>query len=256
MTIPWMRFVALGDSLTEGIGDPVKGSLRGWAVLLAGALKEIKPELRFWNLAKRSLTTTEVHESQLEKALELEPDLVSVVTGMNDVMARDFDAKAFRADLDALVRPLVDNGKTVLMGTLPRTLPLLRLMPKRASNPIRQRLNDVSDTVIEVAAAHGAVCVDAPPEWRYTMAECSIDGCHPNARGHAHIAELALAALGERVGIGVASLEATGPSWLIGSMGHLRWLASQGYLQVPAMIARLRGRNVAPPATSESSDSS
>lgn len=33
------RFVALGDSLTEGLGDPVAdGGWRGWAALLAGAL--------------------------------------------------------------------------------------------------------------------------------------------------------------------------------------------------------------------------
>lgn len=33
-----LRFVALGDSLTEGVGDPVGDAWRGWAALLAGGL--------------------------------------------------------------------------------------------------------------------------------------------------------------------------------------------------------------------------
>ena len=33
-------FVALADSITQGIGDPVGGAWRGWAVLLAEGLRD------------------------------------------------------------------------------------------------------------------------------------------------------------------------------------------------------------------------
>ena len=238
--IPWSRFVAVGDSLTEGIGDPVRGRLRGWAERVAIHLRQLDPHVRFWNLARRSLTTSEVHAAQLQTALDLEPDLVSVIVGMNDAMARSFDVGTFRDDLVALVAPLNESGATIIMGTLPRDVPLSRLMPTAARVAVRRNLNAVSDTVIEIAGELGAVCVDAPEGWRYTMAECSIDGCHPNARGHAHIAELTLEALARRAQLTIPSIDRDQTAWLPSSLGHLRWLASQGYLQVPTIIARLR----------------
>ncbi|MGH2756852.1 MAG: SGNH/GDSL hydrolase family protein [Actinomycetota bacterium] len=239
-TIPWSRFVAIGDSLTEGVGDPVAGELRGWAERLAAHLRRLDPGLRFWNLARRSLTTREIRDAQLQAALDLEPDLVSAIVGMNDVMSRGFDREAFRKDLVALVAPLSETDATVVMGTLPRDVPLARLMPAKGRATVRRNLNNVSDVVIEVAGELGAVCVDAPEGWRYTMAECSIDGCHPNARGHAHIAELTLAALAQRAEMTMPSLARDGTAWLSSSFGHLRWLAAQGHLQLPTIIARLR----------------
>lgn len=242
VTIPWSRYVAIGDSLTEGVGDPARGGLRGWADRLAQGLRALDPELRYWNLARRSLTTREVFENQLEPALELEPDLVSVVVGMNDVMTRVFDRDSFEEELERMVETLASRGSTVLVGTLPRDLPLLRVMPRPTARALRDRLETVGDVVLGIAARHDAVCIDAPPEWRYTMVECSIDGCHPNARGHAHIAELALIALAERAGIDEPAPGDLDARWLPSSLRHLRWLASEGYLQVPTVVRRLRQR--------------
>ncbi|WP_399211906.1 GDSL-type esterase/lipase family protein [Streptomyces sp. SLBN-31] len=61
------RFVALGDSLTEGVGDPAGNGWRGWAALLAGALAEADVELtnlavsgaqtgRPWRSGRRSVS--------------------------------------------------------------------------------------------------------------------------------------------------------------------------------------------------------
>lgn len=241
MVIPWSRFVTVGDSLSEGVGDPVRGSLRGWADRLADALRDLNPQLTYWNLARRSLLTKEVGDSQLARAVELSPDLVSVVAGMNDLLSENFTAEGYRDDLGAIVTPLADSGATVVMGTFPPDLPVLRLMPRRIAARYRARLHGASDVVRALAARYDAVCVDAPAGWRYTMSECSIDGCHPNARGHVHIAELALEALCARAGTPAGRIEREGYGWLGTSARHLRWVTSQGYLRsAPGMWLRLK----------------
>jgi lysophospholipase L1-like esterase len=239
--MPWTRFVIVGDSLSEGVGDPVRGSLRGWADRLADALRVANPELSYWNLARRSLTTKEVRETQVEPALELRPDLVSVVAGMNDLLSDSFSADSYHDDLAALVDSLGPAEATLVMGTFPPDLPLLRLMPRRTAGRYRSRLHAASDVVRALASEHDAVLVDAPEGWRYTMSECSLDGCHPNARGHVHLAELALDALCTRAQVTAGRIERDGYGWLGTTTRHLRWLASQGFLRdAPAMFARLR----------------
>jgi lysophospholipase L1-like esterase len=241
MSLPWSRFVTVGDSLSEGVGDPMRGSLRGWADRLADALRVDVPDLAYWNLARRSLLTSEVRHAQLDRALELSPDLVSVVVGMNDLLSQNFSADGYRDDLASIVSPLAASGATVVMGTFPPDLPLLRLMPRRGATKYRSRLAAASDVVRALASEHDAVLADAPDGWRYTMSECSIDGCHPNARGHIHIAQLALEALCARSQVPAGRIEHDGYGWLTTSARHLRWLTSQGYLRsAPAMFARLR----------------
>jgi lysophospholipase L1-like esterase len=220
----WTRFVALGDSLTEGVGDPVDGRLRGWADRLAAGLRTSTPELRFWNLGRRSLTTKEVRDAQLERALGLKPDLVGAAVGMNDILAPDFDGASYASDLAALVEPLAATGATLLMGTFPGDMPLLRVMPRSKATAFRQRLADASDAVRAVATSVGAVCVDGPDGWSYGMADCSLDGCHPNARGHALIAELFLDALSERAGTSLGSIDRSDCGLVATSLGHLRWI--------------------------------
>ncbi|MFN2525517.1 MAG: SGNH/GDSL hydrolase family protein [Actinomycetota bacterium] len=237
--IPWSRFVALGDSLTEGVGDPAGRSLRGWADRLADSLRALNPDLAYWNLGRRGLTTRQVRETQVERALGLEPDLVSIVAGMNDLLAPDFDPPTYRSELRAIAAKMAASGATLLMGTFPKELPILRVLPRGRGRERKERLQVASDVVLEVAAEYGAECMDAAPGWRYTMAECSIDGCHPNARGHAHIAELGFVALCRRAAITAPAMDHGNRSWVSTSFGHLRWLASQGYLRrAPELILR------------------
>jgi len=229
-SLPWMRYVALGDSLTEGVGDPIAdGSLRGWADMLAGALKRSNPDLDYRNLARRSLTAAQVRQSQLEPALAVAPDLASVAVGMNDVLAPSFDKNSFERDLVSLVHPLIESGATVLVGTLPEDLPLLRLMRGKAA-ATRSRLKTVGAVVGAVCGDLGALVVDAPEEWSYGIAECSVDGCHPNARGHAHIARIALGVLCAHASVVPAELPASHGGWAKGAARQLRWLVTEGYL--------------------------
>ena len=87
--LPWSRFVAIGDSFTEGVGDPEAdspGGLRGWADRFAEVLAEHNSDLAYANLAVRGKLIRQITDEQLEAAIDLRPDLVSVCAGGNDVI--------------------------------------------------------------------------------------------------------------------------------------------------------------------------
>src|SRR6188472_1524746 len=80
------RFVAIGDSSTEGLEDPDgQGGYRGWAERLAEHIADNQDEpLEYANLAIRGLRMQEIRTRQLDDALAMNPDLLTVFGGMND----------------------------------------------------------------------------------------------------------------------------------------------------------------------------
>src|SRR5690349_16462286 len=71
-----LRFAALGDSITLGIGDPMPdGRWRGWSALLAGAL-DAPDGVELHNLAVSGARLIELPGAQLPAALHLRPHLV------------------------------------------------------------------------------------------------------------------------------------------------------------------------------------
>lgn len=106
------RFVASGDSLTEGLGDPLpSGGHRGWADVLAAILGAGEPQLGHANLAVRGLTVPGVRRTQVSQALALEPDLVAAAVGMNDLVQPRLDLVALEIHVDALFRDLTAAGR-------------------------------------------------------------------------------------------------------------------------------------------------
>jgi lysophospholipase L1-like esterase len=132
------RYVALGDSFTEGVGDPHPASpngLRGWADHVAMALAQNNPELRYANLAVRGRRMDEILTEQVQTAVMLEPDLVTVYAGMNDLLLvrNDIDGKMARY-ADGL-KTLQQTGARVLVFTAGDlgTVPLFRRLRGRAA---------------------------------------------------------------------------------------------------------------------------
>lgn len=219
-------FVALGDSLTEGIGDPLPDrSLRGWATLVGAGLA-VACGTRTVNLGLRGATADSVLATQLQTALDLRPDLASVVVGVNDVMlAGRFSPERFAADLGACVRPLRAAGATVLLARLHDPALPLRL-PRRLAEPLRRRVAQVNAAVDAVAAATGALVLDLGGRPDLMDGIWSLDRLHPNERGHRLVAREALDVLVAAgvVPAGVPLPEAVGA----GRRGQARWLAADG----------------------------
>ena len=183
------RYVAIGDSSTEGLDDPDgRGGYRGWANRLAERLAEHQGAVMYANLGVRGLPTRLVLETQLEPALAMRPDLATLFAGTNDVVRRRFEAGAVGRDVERMQRALVEQGATVLTFTLPDLRPVMPL-----ARFVTGRVLALNEALREACASSGATLVDVA---RYPVASdprlWSEDRLHANAIGHARIA-LALA---------------------------------------------------------------
>src|SRR6059058_5356009 len=148
----YRRFVALGDSTTEGLVDLYPdGRFRGWADRLAERLAALEPDLRYANLAVRGKRAFQVREDQLAPALALRPDLVSLLAGLNDLLRRNCDVAAVAGEIEAMVRALRAGGADVLLFTLPDPV---QVNPLARSAAVRLRA--LNAALRDIASRHGA----------------------------------------------------------------------------------------------------
>jgi lysophospholipase L1-like esterase len=132
------RYVALGDSFTEGVGDPHPASpngLRGWADRVAFSLAQTNPEMRYANLAVRGRRMDEILDEQVQTAVMLEPDLITVYAGMNNLLLLRNDVDAMMARYAEGLKTLQQTGAVVVTFTAADlgTVPLFRRLRGRAA---------------------------------------------------------------------------------------------------------------------------
>jgi lysophospholipase L1-like esterase len=178
-------FAALGDSITLGVGDPAPdGGWRGWAALLAQSLRGG----RLVNLAGNGAKAADVERAQLPRALELRPDVASVVVGINDTLRAGFDGARIQAALAHVAGSLSAAGAVVLTMRLPDPGMMLGL-PAALARPLGRRLQVINEAMDQVAEQFGTLHFDAAAD----LATCdrrmwSADRLHPSERGHRYIA--------------------------------------------------------------------
>jgi len=189
--LSWSNYVALGDSLTAGRDDHGPDGLRiGWARRLTRILSaRTAVPCALTNLAVDGASVTDVLMRQLPAAGWIEPDLVSVTVGMNDIRDPGFSSDRFAAGLGRLLDDLTATGATVLTCTLPDIAAIMPL-PAELVGVARQRMRQASDAIRAQAAARGALCLDL---WaRPGAADPDLfgpDRIHPNASGHQLMAD-------------------------------------------------------------------
>lgn len=186
-------YVAIGDSSTEGLFDPDgNGGNRGWADRLAEHLAGHQPGLMYANLAVRGRRAHEIREEQLEPALTLEPDLVSIVAGMNDVLRPSFDLSAVVGDIEAMFAACRAAGAMVITCTFGDPVPV-----NPYARVLRRRLDALNAGVRGAALRHGVVLVDLATERMASDPRfwCE-DRLHANTDGHIRIAAAMAEALG------------------------------------------------------------
>ncbi|MFF2943023.1 SGNH/GDSL hydrolase family protein [Streptomyces niveus] len=198
-----LRFAALGDSLTAGVGDRVDGGWRGWAVLLAEALTPAggdgdpagrrpsgpaAPAPAFRNFATSGALTRDVRAVQTPAALAFAPDIASVVVGVNDTLRRSFDIGSIARALDEVCAALTARGTVLLTACLPDPGVMLGL-PAPLARPLARRQRAVNTLVHTLSARYGAVHLHAAdPAWVADRSLWSADRLHPGERGHRMIA--------------------------------------------------------------------
>jgi lysophospholipase L1-like esterase len=185
---PWQRYVALGDSVVEGVREAVPGYADvSWADRLAELLRRVRPELEYHNLAKRDLVSTKVRSTQLEPALALKPDLAVVIAGGNDILGKTFDADLAETELARMVSSLRSMRCTVItMGLFDITQS--PYVPEKYRAVMKERLRALNERTRAVSFRMGCLYVDLPSHPCGTEEIYSSDGLHLNARGHAIVA--------------------------------------------------------------------
>ncbi|MHC3467371.1 SGNH/GDSL hydrolase family protein [Streptomyces sp. 7R007] len=233
----YTRYVALGDSQTEGLGDvDDAGGLRGWADRLAERLARDNPRLLYANLAVRGRLAGQVRSEQLAPALAWEPDLATVVAGVNDLLRPRFDADEVAGHLEAMFAALTGRGARVATLTFPdvaRITPLAR--------PLAPRVTALNDRIREAARRHGVAVAETAPHPVVTDPRLwSPDRLHAGPLGHARIAAAVAHALQVPGSDDSWTRPLTGPPPVAGLGGELRWA---GAFLGPWLVRRVRGRS-------------
>jgi len=210
-------YVALGDSITLGIGDPIrlppapgehgrgkgKRGWRGWAALLADSF--LDPDLHI--LAGNGALWADVERDQLPAALQLRPEIASVVIGINDTLRPNFDTDRIANSAAHTIGALRACGAEVLTMRLPDPGQMLG-MPGLLARPLARRAQQINEVMDGLAERFGTLHYDAatdedavdPRMW-------AVDRLHPSERGHRLIARRFHALLTEA---GVPLVEAPG----------------------------------------------
>lgn len=188
------RYVALGDSFTEGVGDPDASrpnGLRGWADRVAEVLSTRTPDFGYANLAIRGRLLGPIIDEQLEPALALQPDLVTLYAGGNDILRPGIDLDGLAERYDAAVAALAATGARVLVWTG------FDLGWAPVFGRLRGRVAIYNELVREIADRHEATVVDF---WRLTeyrdQRMWDEDRMHMSSAGHQRMAIEVLDTLG------------------------------------------------------------
>jgi lysophospholipase L1-like esterase len=200
---PWRRFVVVGDSIAEGIGDPCPGYPdEPWCDRIAAELRSTAPDLAYLNLGVRNTPAAEVRDTQLTQALAFGPDLALVACGGYDILRFSYDADAVEAALRVIVTALAEGGADVItVGLFDGSK--APSMPSEFREPLRERLHDLSRRTEAIAAAAGAMHVSLTSHPAAGDADIySADPRHGSMRGHAISAAETVRTLGRHLAVG------------------------------------------------------
>lgn len=237
----WRRFVALGDSFTEGLADERRadGRHRGWADRLAERLScAVGPEeFSYANLAIRGRLLPQVVAEQVPLAVAMDPDLVSLGAGVNDALRPRFDLDALATDLENATRTLKGAGADVLLFAFGD--PGRR---SRAMAPIRRRIRTLNTAVHAIAEQYGCYLVDF---WGVAAYDDDRlwdgDRLHLSPEGHDLAARTALSALGLAPDDWRTPTPLPERATLAGrTAAHARWLGTHAG---PWILRRARGES-------------
>lgn len=223
----YVRFAALGDSVTHGVGDAVPTGWRGWARILADALAE-SHDVSFCNLAVSGAIARDVRQQQLPEALAHQPDIASLIVGINDTMRSTWDRDRIRRELTETAGALHATGAVLLTVRFHDHGRVFGL-PAVLRRPLFARIAFLNEVYDEVHAAYGGVQVDLAQQSEvFERGFWSIDRLHPSELGHRSLARC----FGERLNeMGFAHELPTGdrdggyvPNWRT----DLHWMVTEG----------------------------
>jgi lysophospholipase L1-like esterase len=188
------RYVAIGDSFSEGVGDAGAVPFPGWTGRLASGMADhLGAPVSYANLAVRGRLLAGVLDGQLDAALALDPapTLITFCGGGNDLLRPRFEVDQLIGRLEAAVTTVLDRG--VRIALLSPADPSARLP---LGSLINRRGDAWAEALGDLARRHDLPFVDVSRDDHLRRAEFwSEDRLHMNATGHQRVADLALHAV-------------------------------------------------------------
>ncbi|CAN5350123.1 SGNH/GDSL hydrolase family protein [soil metagenome] len=231
--------MAIGDSFTEGIGDPEPqspGGHRGWADRVAEVLSAGVDDFAYANLAVRGRLLQQIADEQVEAALELKPDLITVSAGGNDIIRPGTDPDDISARFEKMITRLGSSGATIVMFNGPD----IGMTP--VLGRVRGKVAIYNENLRAIAKRHDAIVADMwalreladPRMW-------APDRLHFSPTGHHTIARMVLDALAVENDLEPFAPEPLSPvRWRQARADDLVW--AREYF-VPWVLRRVRHRS-------------
>ena len=200
----WNTFIALGDSIAEGAGDIYPGyENEGWIDLVAEELIKANPGMKYFNFGVGGSTVEEVIDTQVKKALDKNPDLITLTIGGNDARDPNWTSSIFSQQYSDLINSLILPDGTLITMTYPNTnISKEDLIKKFGDNERTQgwllyfkRMKKINQIIRKVSNKNNLFCMEFEDfEPARDPRNLSQDMVHPNSRGYwyaaKHIIEL------------------------------------------------------------------
>jgi len=209
-----MRVLFQGDSITDGNRgrnmDPNHIMGHGYAFSIASRIGAEFPEKgwKFFNRGISGNTVTDLQERWTKDALELQPDLLSVLVGINDASQhvrnpeKDPQFELFEnAYRDILTQSRAQNPELIIVLGLPFVYPIGNRMEDWGlyeKDVLRRQ-----EIVKKLAGEYDALLVDYPAAFDKAMERAAPeywiwDGVHPTVAGHEIMAKAWLESVAEK----------------------------------------------------------
>lgn len=194
-------YVALGDSTVEGVA--ATSPERNYVSRLYERLRTAYPAARMLNLGRGGAVSADVVATQLPRAIELRPDLVTVSVGPNDITG-GVTVEEYASNVDRLLRALVRETRAPVVVNL---LPDLAVTPRFSHSDKRERVGALTvrfnEALSREAQHYHVAVVDLYRPSREEVPRhpelVATDGYHPSDLGYARWAELMWAAVEPRI---------------------------------------------------------
>ena len=176
-------YVALGDSTGAGVG----ARDGGYVARLFKRILELRPGSQLSNLCVSGATTEDLMRGQLDRGVALNPDLVTVGIGINDI-GHDFTLEQFSKNYEQIISTLKQKTHAQIVVTNIPDISSAPRIPGPLRNEYQRRIVQFSERLAEIANRHGVTVFDIHT---ITKAELpshpeyfSADGFHPSDKGY------------------------------------------------------------------------
>ena len=210
---PNSKFVLIGDSITDAGRDPSgeatpwgqPGHGRGYVGLIEAWIGATRPQdrIRLINRGNSGNTVRDLKARWQTDVLDLKPDWVSIMIGVNDVW-RQYDTP-LRVEGHVYIKEYTKTLNELITKTRPKVKGLILATPfviePNKEDPMRKTMDAYGAVVRDLAKKHGALFVDIQAALDEVLVHThpmtlAWDRIHPNTTGHMIMARAFLKTLG------------------------------------------------------------